>query len=172
MRYFKKEIVSTKLYLSNGAIMHWDEVKDDTGIIATEDGFILKELDSAISRHVGGVVEISAEIYDELKKNSWTITASNPSSLNVGEAMQQLRRLQARIANLSGNAPAAGTNRTNHPDALKQTELPATPQTPEQKFESAPLVVPDLEPVLSKIKRPRGRPPKLPSDPVPVPEIV
>lgn len=60
-RYFSKEIPENPIRLSNGVPLRFE-------FLATEDTNLQAELDMAISRSVGGVVEINAAEYDELLK--------------------------------------------------------------------------------------------------------
>lgn len=69
MKYFKKELVSSPLKLPNGFRVLFTEVADDIGVLATDDGYLIGELNNAIKRRVGGVVAISSDEYEELKKN-------------------------------------------------------------------------------------------------------
>lgn len=143
MRYFLKELVSTPLYLPTGGKIGWEELQGDQGALATEDGALLHQLDMAIRRKVGGVREITAEQYEEVKKNSQSIPTSSLNSLNVRDAKRMIEQLQAQIARLEGRPVV---------EAGKDTAMRQPPLSP--VHESEPLVVPDLEPV---VMRPAAR---------------
>lgn len=137
MRYFLKELVSSPLYLSSGAQLKWESAVNDQGILATEDGYILSQLDSAIRRRVGGVLEIDQARYEQEKKNSENTAESDLSSLSANDARKVIAKLQARLGVLEGRAAA-----------VKQV-----PPAPPAVRESEPLVVPDLEPVIAKPRK-------------------
>lgn len=143
MRYFLKELVSTPLYLSNGAAIKWEPAPGDQGLLVTENAGLIKELETAIRRRVGGVIEIDAERYEREKKNSQSTAESNLSSLSATDARKLIAQLQARLGTLEGRVvEEAGATIKTLP---KQT-------TPEPR-NSEPLVVPELEPVVIKPKR-------------------
>lgn len=128
MKHFSKELFSTPLRLPNGRTLLFTEVADDTGIIATEDGYIIRELTNLIKRRVGGVTEIDEAAYEELKKNP----PSRRSSDNWFNAQS--------INQLSRSAAAR---------SAEQMRTAATP-APRQ---SAPMVVPQTIPVTTKLTR-------------------
>ncbi len=79
MRYFKKEILSNRLWLkSTGAAVTWENAGDDTGILATDNQAIIDELDGAVAKGIGGVVQIDEAEYQDTKKKA----SVNPSLLN------------------------------------------------------------------------------------------
>ena len=68
-RYFKKEIPDNPLFLPTGAKVDFQFFDPEGfGFLQTADEFVIAELDRAISRRVGGVVESSVEEYDEFQK--------------------------------------------------------------------------------------------------------
>lgn len=119
MRFFKKELVSRPLYLPGGSKVGFVNIGDDTGLLATEDGFLIAELSKMAARHKGGVVEITAEAYTDLKKNPPTNPASLSNSNNVQELRQQIRELQGKLRRQEGNA--AGDR---HPLSSLHVETP------------------------------------------------
>jgi len=129
MRYFLKELVSNKLFLPNGARVPFEDVGDDTGILATSDGFIISEMEKAIHRHVGGVIEIDQAQYEDLKKNP----RKPARSLNYRDEREMRRVVQDLQRQLDA---ARGTAA-----AVKQQEAARPAQAP-----SAPVVVPKTIP--------------------------
>lgn len=88
MRYFKKELVKgNPLYLANGRKAPFEDVGGDNGFLATDDGWVTQQLEAAIQRGVGGVLEISFEQFEDQKKNP-----SGRRSLQTS-ARDELRRL-------------------------------------------------------------------------------
>lgn len=78
LRYFKKENLRVK-YFPNGMAVNFQPVDQNTGVIQldeTNDALLIAGLDAAADRRIGGIVRISAEIFDSLKKK---LTASKPS---------------------------------------------------------------------------------------------
>lgn len=69
-KFYKKELLSNRLALPNGKTVPFDQAGDsDTGIIATSDAGLISELDKAAAAGRGGVVSISEQEFQDLKKN-------------------------------------------------------------------------------------------------------
>lgn len=101
MKFYKKELVSNPLSLPDGRRVRFEQIgASDTGVLATEDPGLITELDKAAARHVGGVVEITSEQYQELKKNP-PVERSQIRSLSSQSIRQLLNRPRP------GAAPAA-----------------------------------------------------------------
>lgn len=145
MTFFKKELFSSKLHLPSGHLVVFEEVGDDMGVIATEDAFLINELKKAQERHVGGVVEINAQQYTELKKNP-PDKPSEPPWLSAQKLTLQ-RQLQAeRQSVATANVVAEGAKASDKPVIIEGKE--AASQAPKQ---SVPLEVPQSIPVLTKL---------------------
>jgi len=70
MKWFKKEVIASKLYCkATGAPFPFEQVGTD-GVIATDNPVYSDELDIAAARGVGGVTAIDQATYDDLKKKS------------------------------------------------------------------------------------------------------
>lgn len=69
-RFYKKELISTKLYATSGAPITFINIGDDTGILKTENEYLINQLDSAVARAIGGLIPISEDEYVELEKKS------------------------------------------------------------------------------------------------------
>jgi hypothetical protein len=136
MRYYKKELLSTRLYLPNGGTARFTDIGLDTGILATTDPYIISELDKCAARSVGGVSKIDQALYEELKKNNLArlqSQSSSPDSLLPNNPIHQLLSSPKR----------------NHA-AVSST---ASPPIPTAIKESEPLKVPDKLPTVKKIKK-------------------
>lgn len=102
MKFYKKELISNRLALPNGRSVAFEQVgNSETGILATEDAGLIGELDKAVAGQRGGVTVISAEQYQELKKNP-------PGGRSRGRSLtaQSLRQLLTTNPK-PANAPAA-----------------------------------------------------------------
>lgn len=149
MRYFLKELLSNKLYLPNGARVQFEDAGDDTGILATQDAYVISELDRAIQRQVGGVSSIDQAQYEDLKKNP----RKPARSLNYNDAREMqvvVRQLQQQLA--AAQAAAAGGSIKPQPAVPPpgQTSAPihvptSIPRPPTRRARSsAPSVVDSL----------------------------
>lgn len=67
VRYFKKEMPSVALHLSTGKRAPFRPSKYEFGILVTSDGDLLRELDIARARGIGGLLEISEGEYLALR---------------------------------------------------------------------------------------------------------
>lgn len=66
VRFFKKEIPHSPLYLPNGRRAPF-KTSNGVGILATNDDHLLAELDKVLKRRVGGVIEIGEHDYLKLR---------------------------------------------------------------------------------------------------------
>lgn len=141
MRYFQKEIASNRLYLPNGRPIEFEIVGSDTGLLAVEDNAqeLLSQLDNAIKRRVGGVVEITRDRYEDLKKNP----PVNRSRLNSFNALSLLRDVT--------NPPAAAAPAVRDSGRASQAEPAKEPH------QSQPLEVPEKIPNVSSLRRARTK---------------
>ena len=124
-KYFRKEIVSTPLFFKSGGRAPFEVVGSDAGLLQTSDPALIEQLELAIKKRMGGVVAITAEEYEELKKNP-PVKRSKPTSLKPWQADRQ-------PSNPNGGVAAT-----------------------EQK--TAPLKVPDPEPLLAQLSELKKRP--------------
>lgn len=129
-RFFKKEIPSNPLFLPSGAKVDFQYYDPEGfGFIQTTDEFIITELDRAMARRVGGVVESTQEEYDEFIKKK----ADHPLgrlSRPEREAVtaQTLNRFRFQPnASRAGAAAAAGVN-----PAMPGSRPPVSHPTPER----------------------------------------
>lgn len=71
MRYFRKYEPRQNLMMSNGAWLRFPETggeHDQWGLLATQDGGIIREIELAQQNQKGGIEEITAADYEALKK--------------------------------------------------------------------------------------------------------
>jgi hypothetical protein len=102
MRYFKKIYPQQKLILSNGKGFTFTEVREGFGVLATENPVLLKEFDLAIAAKKGGIIEITATEFEDLKKKQ---PGRGP---NHNEAIQPSKAAAARAAARRNAEPAEG----------------------------------------------------------------
>lgn len=127
--WFKKEIITSPLYLKGGAKIPI-QVFGDIGLIETSDPTFLLTLRTAQKQRMGGIVEIDSEQFEELKKNP-PVKRSNPTS--------ERPWLQNRV----------------HPN--QQNGVAAQVSQAPQKV--APMKLPDKEPLLAQLANvKKGRP--------------
>lgn len=129
-KYFRKEIVTTPLFLKSGGRVPFEVVGGDTGILETEDAKLIEVLDVAVKRRMGGVVSITAEEFEELKKNP---------------PAPRLKRSSLKPWGRQDNPPA---NQPREEDAAAVSQ------------KTASIKVPDKEPMLAQLadlKRKSGK---------------
>jgi hypothetical protein len=78
IRYFRKELPRSPLYLPNGARIEFDPISDGYGYYHTSHGYEIAELLKAISSGRGGVSEISKAEWDEYLKKKGETPQSQP----------------------------------------------------------------------------------------------
>jgi len=91
-KYFKKELARNKVRTSSGDVIQFEILPGDTGVIKLDDAAdaaLIAELGAMADKRISGVVRISAEIYESLKKNEF----SNPSprSSSILRQLNQVR---------------------------------------------------------------------------------
>ena len=141
MRYYLKEKTSRPLFFPNGAKSPFESVGGDYGLIATEDQYIITELDKAVKMHVGGVVPLTKEEYDSwTEKKKASEQSSDSSQPKARETLgpipfQQLQAIRAAgaAAVVSGMAPGqpgvgvAGPGRAQQQANQQKVEPISTP---------------------------------------------
>jgi len=118
MRYFQKIYPSQPLVLSNGKGFLFPVLANGMGAHETENPKLLKEFDLAISRHIGGVTEITAAEFDALKKKA--------PLKNWNEGISPSRLAHLRVAADRAAADAAVANSTKQLTPLKRSLLKPT----------------------------------------------
>lgn len=78
--YFRKE-VSSNVYAPNGRKILADFDLNGDGYIGTDNGFTATEIKNAISRGIGGFVEISETDYQDALKKKEQYTPRGPETL-------------------------------------------------------------------------------------------
>jgi len=137
MRHFLKEKLSRPLYLPNGAKAPFESAGGDYGTLQTSDEYLIKELDTAVKMHVGGIVPLTAEEYAEWQKKKLGLEQSSNSSQPKDREVlgpipfQQLQAIRAAgaAAVVSGMAPTvvAGPGHAQQQANQQKVEPLATP---------------------------------------------
>lgn len=96
-KYFKKLNTANVLQDRAGAAIVFEPIadRDRTGILAVEESNtnVFDALEGYANERVGGVIRISAEIFDELKKKEPELSVSSPlSRLRLSKAPQPFQR--------------------------------------------------------------------------------
>lgn len=76
MRYWKKEVPETALHLASGQMFRFEPNPDGYGYMATDDGFLNSQFSAFAQRRVGGVIEITQDLYEEAVKKNADMTRS------------------------------------------------------------------------------------------------
>jgi hypothetical protein len=91
-KYFKKLNMANVISDKAGSPIMWEPIgdRDRTGVLALDDGKtdLIAALDEYADNRVGGVVRISLEIYDDLKKKEEPLTRFSPQSSRLRVAAQ------------------------------------------------------------------------------------
>lgn len=101
-KYYRKEIPEAPVFVS-GHPYRFD-------ILATEDTILITELDKCVARHVGGVISISKEEYEEeVKKKEQLSLLKNNSKPQQRQEISALRLDARRVVEAVSNpAPRTG----------------------------------------------------------------
>lgn len=105
MRYFKKIYPRQPHILSNGRGFTFPALQSGVGAHATENPVLIKEFETAIAAKVGGIEEITAQEYEDLKKKA--------PPRNHNEALSPTKLAQIKIA-----ADRAAAERAARPTQL------------------------------------------------------
>lgn len=146
--YFVREGIARPLRSTNGNVIHFDPIGDDTGILATNNVQIAGEIRSLITRQKFGLREVAGpDAFEALKKKA-----------NDGQ-----RRLDSLLAN---SVPKPRIDRLDQPGrnaAAGSSPEFVDPTTNKSSIDSKaghPLEVPSeipLPPALSEAKKPQAK---------------
>lgn len=118
-KYYRKELVSQKLYIrATGAPAPFEDVGGDDGVFATDNPVYTSELDMAVASHVGGVIPITQQEYEEYKKKA----SERPSLSNLVRDRNSLSFLSLP-QRVTGHANLAVAGEALH------GQLPDTPKS-------------------------------------------
>lgn len=142
MKYFKKENARNPVFGANKQAIRFEQIGGDTGVIALdelkpEDAPNLAVLDGLADKRVGGVVRISAEIYDSLKKNA----ASTPSPQRSSSSPLNGIRTSPSPGSFGLGLPAVSRAAVaNQPQGIRVMDEPEPPSSIAQfRARSRPL---------------------------------
>jgi hypothetical protein len=127
MLYFKKESMGRPVFepVSKRAIL-FESLGGDLGIMALDESqapnqALVTTLNALVQQRAGGVVQISAEIYDSLKKNVVATASPRPSSspllnrMHVSPSIEQFGRPAASPAAAAKPAATSGITIMDEP---------------------------------------------------------
>jgi hypothetical protein len=117
LRYFIKEVLSTKVWSTKGYQIPFDDIGEDTGLLITDHVGLLEELDIAIARKRGGIREIDGSEVEEVKKKALT----NQLHLNslTSNRFDQLRLSSTKPFNPNPSPPGAPVVAGEPPKAIQ-----------------------------------------------------
>lgn len=122
MTFFRKTILSNPIATSQGYRIQFQPIGDDEGVIALEDETVIGELKAMATNRVGGVIEITKEEFEELKKKA------DPASPPKPGLTDPPRWPRPRVG-LQGDAVAVEASKEPGPIQPPATEEPV-PQKP------------------------------------------
>lgn len=139
-RHFKKAVISQP-FRFNGAVVPFEHVGNNTGVRnldETHDAPLIAELDRTADARRGGIMRISAEIYESLKKNKvpWQPSVNRSKGLQPIRAYQE-QTLSPQSNNLPKPAVESAVMDSQKPaEGLVKIMLP--PPTGNQRLSHAP----------------------------------
>lgn len=147
MRWFKKEGMRRPLYTGKGWPIQFEDIGDDTGILATNEPYTIKEIEKWIESARGGVIEITKEQAEAEKKR----TTEREQHLRrvVGSRQPQLR-VEGRPQGVSPATSAKASPDPSVPDRVPigaPVEVPAVPEPPKRGGRRPKAVKADENPV-------------------------
>jgi hypothetical protein len=83
MKYYSKTLPKTPLMLPKGKFK-FEEFPDGYGYLSTANEMLIAALSDLISRNIGGVKEITQEVYEEAIKKNATAQPKKPSIRDQG----------------------------------------------------------------------------------------
>lgn len=137
MRYFAKSVPKTPLWLSDNRRLVFETIDREMGYFATEDPFMVSEMDKFIRESRGGVREITATDYETfLKKKGISKPlpppSEQPESFSPGQRVPDTHQRSA--------APVAIDAVAVPMEVGQLPERTAEPQTPADAKPAAPRV--------------------------------
>jgi len=106
-RYFKKECPRTPLFTPVGRPVTFEHIDDDYGYMATDDGWMIGQMEEAMARRIGGVIEITGEEYEE-----WLKKKVGSPSLRMPRQRESIGPKRNRGNVLAQAVEPAATNQT------------------------------------------------------------
>lgn len=130
MRWFKKEGMRRPLYTGKGWPIQFEDIGDDTGILATNEPYTLKELEKWIQSGRGGVIEITQEQAEAEKKRT---TEREQHLRRVNGSRNPQIRLEAKPSAASPATSAKASPDPSVPEKIPigaPVEIPTVPEPP------------------------------------------
>lgn len=127
MRYFCKAIPSRPLSTPKGTPIPFEKFDDrEPGYLATEDGYLIAELESAIQRRVGGIslaTELEYQAFQNKKKARASLPPPTPQRGLSAQTVQPIQpRKQAAPAAVVAEKPPRVEVKTEFPKLGKWRE--------------------------------------------------
>lgn len=124
MKYYYKAIAANTITVKPTGTIPFEDAGGGAGILTTEDKVVIDALTERVKKRIGGVYEITAEKYGELKKK---LTASQPPKPKQVLPLEQLRAISPPDQAQKRKAPVAAAPK--EADAVKQApaQAPAEP---------------------------------------------
>lgn len=158
--YFYKEILSNA-YVVNGKAVPFEALSGNRGVIALDpenDMALVSALNNAASRHVGGIVKISAVQYTQKK----TLHPFNPFALKLKQKGNMLKPAATKLfTRQHASAPAAAAKPATATAPAPATATPAPPA-------ARTVTSPHFRPATRRIARDAHGIPVPPAPPAPV----
>ena len=124
MTFFKKTILSNPIATSKGYRIQFQPIGDDEGVIALEDETVIAELKDMAERRVGGVIEVTREQFDELKKKDEFVSQPKPR-------LSDPPQWPKATLDIRDGAAAVGVSREVPTIQPKAAEEPVAPKGPD-----------------------------------------
>ena len=129
MRFFRKRVPATPLFLSNGQKLKFPDGGDGWGYFRTGDGFYIAQLEGFQARHVGDVEEIDEALFNAAHKKK----VAEPLHISI----RSLRRSEAQ-ANQFEDAKSA---EVVEPEVeVEEDDLPPPIEVPKDIVPKKPVV--------------------------------
>lgn len=115
MKFFSKYDLRNKIYTGAGWPVPFKDVGGMIGLLATNDNYIISELQKVIDEHRGGVQEVTAAEFEALKKKE------NQKPYPTWRELLDRKHLQGMLHHLFDARAAADKEL---PDAVRNFSLP------------------------------------------------
>lgn len=152
IKYFKKRIPKTPIFGTDGTPIKFDLVDANLGVLATDNPQIIADLEKAIAGERGGIIAITVEEYNDLKKNANWTPSSEPSRDAMEEFLPPVLPDTIQVSRPRPDVAQSAVNRTPTGEvhlAVSMDPVAAAVATPEQAGTESPK--PDAPTVMRPI---------------------